>query len=165
MSTAFAKSWGSFAESWGSFGESWGHLYFEAWCCCKWRLFYVYSFSFLSLPAMLLEMVGALEHDLLRCSFVTRFGFWSFGLDLRSSLSLCSFFPPPIAGCFWLMEFVRVSSFSFLVHSLKHGIKSFLLFANCHFDNCKMVYYFKASKIFESSKTLFKNFTKGLQFL
>jgi hypothetical protein len=32
-------------------------------------------FSFLSLSDMLLAMVGALEHDLLRCSFVTHFGF------------------------------------------------------------------------------------------
>jgi len=32
-------------------------------------------FSFLSLSDMLLAMVGALEHDLLRCSFVTSFGF------------------------------------------------------------------------------------------
>jgi hypothetical protein len=41
--------------------------------------------------------------------------------------------------------------------------QSFLLFANCHFDNCKWFNISKASKIFESSKTLFKNLTKSLQ--
>jgi hypothetical protein len=77
-------------------------------------------------------------------------------------LSLCSFFSPhPLLGALGngvCQGFIIFFSCPFS----ETWNQSFLLFANCHFDNCK---WFNISKLqkYESSKTLFKNLTKGLQ--
>lgn len=127
------------------------------------RLFYVYSFFISFSSDMLLAMAGALEHDLLRCSFVTHFGFWSFGLDLRSSLFVPSFRIP--FWVLWLMEFARISSFSFLVCSVKHGINPFCYLLTAILIIAKWFTISKLQKYLNPPKHFFKNFTKGLQFL
>jgi hypothetical protein len=54
-------------------------------------------------------LVGALEHDLFLCPFVTHFvGFCSLGSDLGSLSLFLLFFP--LAGCFVHRSFARVSS-------------------------------------------------------